>query len=117
MARHRGTCGVEVMRKRKRCQYCGKDLTEGYIKKHATVCKKKQAETVVDRQAPQGAEMVKIQDLIMMMMMMIMMMMMMMMMMIMMIIMTIMMVMIVRMMTMVMMSIIKIVMIARSIAS
>ena len=41
MARHRGTCGVEVMRKRKRCQYCGKDLTEGYIKKHAIVCKKK----------------------------------------------------------------------------
>ena len=62
MARHRGTCGVEVMRKRKRCQYCGKDLTESYIKKHAIVCKKKQEETVVDRQAPQGAEMAKIQD-------------------------------------------------------
>ena len=57
MARHRGTCGVEVTRERKRCQYCGKDLIEGYIKKHEIVCRKKQEETVVDRQTPQGAEM------------------------------------------------------------
>ena len=57
MARHRGKCGVQVIRKRKRCQYCGKDLAEGYIKKHEIVCKKKQDERVVDRQTPQGAEM------------------------------------------------------------
>ena len=53
MARHRGTCGVHVMRKRKRCQYCRKDLTEGYIKKHEIVCKKKQDERVVDRKTPE----------------------------------------------------------------
>ena len=53
MARHRGTCGVHVMRKRKRCQYCRKDLTEGFIKKHAIVCKKKQDERVVDRKTPE----------------------------------------------------------------
>ena len=55
MARHRGTCSVEVTRKR--CQYCGKDLAEGYTKKLETVCKRKQDERVVDRQTPQGAEM------------------------------------------------------------
>ena len=57
MARHRETCGLEVMRKEKRCQYLGKDLAEDYIKKHEIVCKKKQDERVVDRQIPQGAEM------------------------------------------------------------
>ena len=40
MARHRGACGVEVTRKKKRCQYCGKYLAEDYIKKHEIVCKK-----------------------------------------------------------------------------
>jgi len=56
MARHRGTCGAEFTRKRKRCQFCGKDLAEGYVKKHEIVCKKKHDERVVDRQTPQGAE-------------------------------------------------------------
>ena len=56
MARHRGTCGAEFTRKRKRCQFCGKDLAEGYVKKHEILCKKKHDERVVDRQTPQGAE-------------------------------------------------------------
>ena len=44
------------MRERKRCQYCGKDLIEGYIKRHEIVCRKKQEETAMERQTPQGAE-------------------------------------------------------------
>ena len=32
MARHRGSCGVDLMRRRKTCQYCKKDLSEGYVK-------------------------------------------------------------------------------------
>ena len=56
MARHRGTCGVELTRRRKTCQYCGKDLSEGYVKKHELVCKKEQEERVVDRQTPLGAD-------------------------------------------------------------
>jgi len=56
MKRHRGTCDVEVTRKKERCQYCGKDLTEDYIKKHEIVCKK-QDERMADRQTPRGTEM------------------------------------------------------------
>ena len=52
--RHRGTCGVELKRRRKTCRYCGKDLSEGYDKEHELVCKKKQDERVVDRQTLWG---------------------------------------------------------------
>ena len=62
MARHRGTCGVELTRRRKICRYCGKDLSEGYVKKHELVCKKEEDERVVDRQTPLGAERAWIQD-------------------------------------------------------
>ena len=57
MAIHRGTCGVEVTRKRKKYQYFRKDLAEGYIKNHEIACKTKQDKRVMDRQTPQGAEM------------------------------------------------------------
>ena len=56
MARHRGTCGVELTRRRKTCRYCRKDLSESYVKKHELVCKKEQEERVVDRQTPLGAD-------------------------------------------------------------
>ena len=45
MARHRGTCGVELTRRRKTWQYCGKDLSEGYVKRHELVCKKEREES------------------------------------------------------------------------
>ena len=52
VARHRGTCGVELMRTRKTCQYCGKDLSEDYVKKNELACRKKQDERLVNRQIP-----------------------------------------------------------------
>ena len=56
MARHRETCGVELVRARKTCQYCREDLSEDYVKKHELIPRERQDERVVDWKTALGAD-------------------------------------------------------------